>query len=61
MLHIVVVRLYMKYRVGPRALIGDAVQEGYPTSALIGQNQLGDTKPILWQCGCCKVHGSNDL
>jgi hypothetical protein len=39
-----------------RALIG-LDQSGYPTSALIGQNQFGDTKPPLCQCGCCRVHG----
>ena len=64
----VFVRPDMKYRVRPRIQfvvcllvclsleILRALIEGYPTSALIGQNQLGDTKPLLWQCGCCRVH-----
>ena len=59
------VRPYMKYRVGPRIQFAvcscywkfqehwlvDAVHEG----VLIGQSQLGDTKPLLWQCRYCRM------
>jgi hypothetical protein len=33
----------------------DAVHADYPTPAIIGQNKLGDTKPVLWQCGLVHV------
>jgi hypothetical protein len=34
----------------------DTVHAGYPTRALIGQHKLGDTKPVLWQCGLVHLY-----
>jgi hypothetical protein len=34
----------------------DTVHAGYPSCALIGQHKLGNTKPVLWQCGLLHVY-----
>ena len=34
----------------------DTVHAGYPSRALIGQHKLGNTKPVLWQCGLLHVY-----
>ena len=34
----------------------NTVHAGYPSCALIGQHKLGNTKPVLWQCGLLHVY-----